>query len=222
VEVKFQGYRINKVNGRFLVSHPKREYTQDFGTLDAAQRGVSNEREKVRRRNNPNKARSKSNEYDQRFRQNNPESVKRSAKRFREKYPERVLETQRIIQRRHRLTPEGKLNNITSQSIRKSLRQVGSSKQERHWETLVGYSGDELKGHLERQFVNGMSWENQGSYWHIDHIRPISSFSFSCAEDTGFKECWTLTNLQPLEKELNMQKGARLDWVRPSQNTERR
>ena len=58
---------------------------------------------------------------------------------------------------------------------------------------MLGYTAYELKTHLEKKFKNGMTWENYGS-WHIDHIRPISSFDKT--EDP--KIINALENLQPL------------------------
>lgn len=40
---------------------------------------------------------------------------------------------------------------------------------------ILGYSAEDLKVHLEKQFADGMSWDNHGE-WHIDHIKPVSSF----------------------------------------------
>ena len=36
----------------------------------------------------------------------------------------------------------------------------------------------QLKEHIEKQFVDGMSWDNWGE-WHIDHIKPVSKFDKS-------------------------------------------
>ena len=47
---------------------------------------------------------------------------------------------------------------------------------------LVGCSIEELKQHLEKQFTNGMSWENYGA-WHIDHIKPCASFNLVLEEE---------------------------------------
>lgn len=75
----------------------------------------------------------------------------------------------------------------------------------RSWRELVGYTADELLRHLERQFLPGMTWENR-SRWQIDHILPVSSFTFQTAEDDEFRACWALTNLRPLWKEKNREK----------------
>jgi len=76
---------------------------------------------------------------------------------------------------------------------------------------IVGYTINQLKQHLEQQFDSKMNWDNYGSYWHIDHIKPASSFNQK--NDIEFKECWSLENLQPLEAKENMRKGARLNFL---------
>lgn len=73
---------------------------------------------------------------------------------------------------------------------------------------LLGYSADELKVHLERQFQRGMTWANFGS-WHIDHILPLSSFNYTTPDDPDFKLAWALTNLRPLWAKENLEKGAK-------------
>lgn len=72
----------------------------------------------------------------------------------------------------------------------------------------LSYTIDELKKHLENQFDDKMTWDNYGSYWHIDHIIPHSMFKYFSMEDEAFKECWALTNLRPLEAEQNKLDGS--------------
>lgn len=90
-----------------------------------------------------------------------------------------------------------------SSAIRASL--VGG-KQGRKWEEIAGYTLEQLRDHLERQFIKGMGWHNM-SDWHIDHIVPKSSFSYSSPEDAEFKACWALSNLRPLWAEENLSKS---------------
>lgn len=77
------------------------------------------------------------------------------------------------------------------------------------WEAVVGYSLADLQGHLESLFAPGMSWENYGTVWHIDHRRPVASFVIESETCDGFRRCWALDNLQPLFALDNMRKGAR-------------
>jgi hypothetical protein len=84
------------------------------------------------------------------------------------------------------------------------LRRVGSKKQDTT-HNILGYSATDLKNHLEKLFVDGMSWKNWGE-WHIDHIRPISSFN----KDDDPKIINSLDNLQPLWKSDNIKKSNKL------------
>ena len=97
------------------------------------------------------------------------------------------------------------LSNRISANIRNSL---DGNKNGYHWEELVDFTIEELEKHLESQFQEGMTWENYGE-WHIDHIKPVSLFQFESYEDTDFKECWCLENLQPLWAEDNLKKNNR-------------
>lgn len=69
---------------------------------------------------------------------------------------------------------------------------------------LLGCSIEEVKEHLEKQFKEGMTWENYGK-WHVDHIRPISSFDLTDVEQQ--KVCFHYSNLQPLWAEENLRKS---------------
>jgi len=72
---------------------------------------------------------------------------------------------------------------------------------------LVGCSIEELMKHIESQFTDGMSWENQGE-WHIDHVRPCASFDLT--DEQQQRECFHYTNLQPLWAEDNLRKRAKI------------
>lgn len=70
----------------------------------------------------------------------------------------------------------------------------------------IGCTPLQLKQYLESKFDINMTWENHGSYWHIDHIIPLSSVN--TAEEI-FKLCH-YTNLQPLEAIANTKKGNKI------------
>ena len=109
----------------------------------------------------------------------------------------------RRYRREFRHDPAWRLHNSVATLVRRSL---GSKKAGRKWESMVGYSVADLRRHLERQFTKGMTWENYGAEWHVDHIVPRVSFRFKEATDVGFKACWALTNLRPLWAEDNLRK----------------
>lgn len=74
---------------------------------------------------------------------------------------------------------------------------------------LIGCSFHFLKTHIEKQFKEGMTWENHGNNgWHIDHIIPCASFDLTDPEQQ--KKCFHYTNLQPLWASENISKGAKI------------
>lgn len=104
-------------------------------------------------------------------------------------------------------TATGRTNGRISHAIYKALKK---SKAGRRWESLVGFTVNELKAHLEKKFKKGMSWENMGK-WHLDHIIPRSAFNYSSPDDLDFKRCWCLKNLQPMWGVDNVKKSNKLD-----------
>lgn len=100
--------------------------------------------------------------------------------------------------------PKWRLRAVVRTSVHQALR---GKKGWRKWQDILGYSTDELKAHLERQFLKGMSWENMGE-WEIDHIVPVAAFVYETAEDAEFKASWALTNLRPLWAGENRRKNA--------------
>jgi hypothetical protein len=82
-------------------------------------------------------------------------------------------------------------------------------KQKRTYKSTIDYldcSIAEFKQHIERQFKEGMSWDNYGTEWHIDHIVPIK-YGDPTIEEVFERLHWT--NTQPLWASENMSKGNR-------------
>ena len=71
----------------------------------------------------------------------------------------------------------------------------------------LDYTFQELADHLESKFKDGMSWDNYGTWWVIDHIVPQSFFTIESANDESFLECWGIKNLQPMKKDDNLRKS---------------
>lgn len=62
---------------------------------------------------------------------------------------------------------------------------------------------------LEFNFHDGMTWENKGDLWHIDHVKPCASFDLKKEEE--MKLCFQWTNTYPLLKEKNITKSNKID-----------
>lgn len=84
------------------------------------------------------------------------------------------------------------------------------TKNNRKWQDILGYTTEDLCRHLESKFDSQMTWDNYGTYWHIDHITPVSWFKFDTPDCEAFKKCWAIKNLQPLESKTNIRKGNKL------------
>ena len=106
-------------------------------------------------------------------------------------------------------TPEGALRWRMSSAIRFSLKSAGKPAK---WLDLVGYTVEELRTHLERQFLPKMGWHNMPQ-WHVDHIVPLSSFQIKEAGDSEFRAAWALTNLRPVWRKENLRKGVRREFL---------
>lgn len=165
------------------------------------------ERRKVYHREYYKKNREKILERTTKYGKEHKEDAARWA-RIRRQDPESRRRTiQNEKKYRYRMSKESstyKINYNISRAIRTALR---GTKNGRSWQGLVGCSLQELRDHLERMFSNGMSWENYGSYWHIDHIIPKSLFFYDSPEDEEFLLCWNYTNLKPMMALENIKKG---------------
>lgn len=150
------------------------------------------------RRNNPEQAKIK----DKMIYHSNPEKARERAIKWRSENHDKYMESSRKSDKKRRGTIRGKLNIVIGNAIRLSIR---TGKDNQHWEGLVGFTVQELRHHLEKKFLSGMTWDNYGE-WHIDHKIPISAFNFICPEDIDFKRCWALKNLQPLWAADNIRK----------------
>jgi hypothetical protein len=102
--------------------------------------------------------------------------------------------------------PEFKLIKILRSRIGNVLRKIKNAKKCDHTMELTGCSLNFLKKHIEDQFTDGMTWENHG-IWHLDHIRPCSSFDLT--KDEEQRECFHYKNLQPLWGPDNLAKGSK-------------
>lgn len=154
---------------------------------------------------NPEKAKA----HTSRWQKQNPEKIKEVHRLYKMNNRKRTNERNRIWRANNPSTPKAKLNSNVCRGINRSIRK--GTKEERHWENLMDYTIDQLKTHLEKMFKPGMTWENYGSYWEIDHIVPVAVFNFGKPEDLDFRLCWSLKNLQPLEARENREKGKKID-----------
>lgn len=138
--------------------------------------------------------------------QKNAEELKAKA-RARRKTPE-AKERARERMKELRKDPVFRVSTNVSRAVRYALN--GQHKYQKTFDKLP-YTQEQLKEHLENQFDDKMTWDNYGSYWHIDHIYPQSRLPYDSLEHPNFQKCWSLDNLQPLEAKANIRKGDKID-----------
>jgi len=144
-------------------------------------------------------------EEERQWREANPEVVKARNERYRKRHPERHKLRYRRHYQNKKNNPMFALNYRMRHGIWRSVKEY---KKGQPWEGFVDYTVDQLRIHLERQFLPGMSWDNMGE-WHIDHIVPLAHHKFENPDDPEFKAAWALTNLRPLWAEANLKKSAK-------------
>lgn len=70
----------------------------------------------------------------------------------------------------------------------------------------IGCEPSFLRGWLQAKFRDGMTWDNYGEVWVVDHIRPLVSFELREHPEL-ILEASHYSNLQPLFVEENLRKG---------------
>lgn len=71
---------------------------------------------------------------------------------------------------------------------------------------LLGCTIEEFRIYIESLFEEGMTWDNYGPIWELDHIIPRAYFDFSKQEDQ--EKCFHYTNYRPLFKKDNTSKSS--------------
>ncbi len=157
-------------------------------------------------------------EYAKEWRIKNPDKVKAKEKRYRKKHPEKRKEESRKYREKHReeikvrrsewlKIPRNKLSNRMRGAIWRSIR----DKNHRKWESLVNYSINDLINYFKNKYNFDINLCLTEAF-HIDHIIPISVYSFKSYSDEEFKKCWSLRNLRPVHEKENRSKANKLDF----------
>lgn len=154
-------------------------------------------------------------EQKKQYRDNNREKVREQHKQYYENNREKILQYRKnnkekiyeynknLRKQRYKNDPEFRLR----ESIRVAFSRFLKGRKEKPTSEYLkdcGYTRKELIKHLEGQFDQNMTWDNYGSYWHVDHIIPQSVFE--PANEQHLKWCWSLENLRPLEASENISK----------------
>ena len=172
---RLQNIRCNSRNKETLSKISKKSYQKN------RQKRLANSK------NWANKNREKSNQIKRNYKLRNLEKVR---------------EAGRSYQKEKRKDPYYKISKCISKALWEFLK---GNKNGTHWENLLSFKLQDLINHLQSKFRDGMTWDNYGSFWHVDHIKPL------CKCKT-IDEAWRLDNLQPLLVFENLSKNKYETW----------
>lgn len=104
---------------------------------------------------------------------------------------------------RKKIDPGFKLSKTLRSRIGSALSSI-KAKKKMNTMSLTGCDISFLKNYLEKQFTEGMTWQNHGE-WHVDHIIPCASFDLT--QKIEQQVCFNWRNLQPMWKTENLEKS---------------
>jgi len=194
--------RIKEYDAKPENKERKKEYDAEY-----------NARPEIKERNNQ-----RQKEYDAEYRAR-PEIKERNNQRqkiYDAKPENKEIRNQREKER-YQTDSCYKLRSCISRSVRNGLKKNCGSKHGSSILSKLPYTIQELRQHIESLFEPWMNWQNHGKYnpnrrtWQIDHIKPHSSFHYTDMDCQEFKDCWSLSNLRPLETIANIRKGNKIN-----------
>jgi len=99
------------------------------------------------------------------------------------------------------------LRTLTKRAIKR-----GGSKTDTKTLEYIGCSLEECRNHIEEKFDENMTWDNwDRKGWHLDHIRPCSSFNLT--EENQRYVCFNWRNLRPIWWKENISKNDKYDLI---------
>ena len=192
----------------------KNKYMQEY-------RIKNSEYLKQYRKDNYLKYKNKEDDYKKEWYQKNKEKLKQKRKKYYLDNKENILKKQKEYNHKHKEKKKKYIReyNVSRRKIDIGFKLLGvlrsrfskfinKKNKNKSILKLTSCTIDDLRIHLELQFKEGMSWDNYGQKgWHIDHIKPCSSFDLTDPEQQ--KKCFHYTNLQPLWWWENLTKGCK-------------
>jgi hypothetical protein len=144
------------------------------------------------------------------YRKANPHIMKERNKKYIENNRDKVNKYAREWKKAKRTNDKNYLlREITSRRIRYELTTRKIGKKEFRTHEYLGCTFDYFRRYLEVRFEHGMSWDNYGDIWELDHIIPCASWNLTNLFENLC--CWNYRNIQPLWKTENRLKKDKFD-----------
>jgi hypothetical protein len=149
----------------------------------------------------------KSKETKAKYYQDNKEKIDLAKKEWHEKNKDKMkIWINTYMKNRYHSNFDYRIKSIMNKRIRDYIRLKTKPTLE-----FLGCSIEDFKKWIEYQFNEHMNWDNMGSYWSFDHVKPCNSFDFS--DQQQILDCYNWTNLRPLKAIENSSKGSKIDNI---------
>lgn len=142
-----------------------------------------------------NVSKEKKAEYDKTYREKHANILKERKKQEYERNKDKYINRQIG----YRQTIEGKLKHNLRTRISNCIKRKTNSSFE-----LLGCDITFYINYIEYLFEKDMTWENYGTYWHIDHVKQLKEFDLM--NETNQKEAFNWKNTRPLKVYDNLSK----------------
>lgn len=151
------------------------------------------------------KNKNKKKEYDKKYYLENKEKIKERQRNYSSKTENKRKECS-YRNKKYKNDPIFKFKKLMRNRINSTIK---NNKKSSSSLKLLGCSIEKARKHIETQFKEGMTWDNNNKFgWHIDHIKPCASFDLTDPEQQ--KQCFHYTNLQPLWWWENLSKSNKI------------
>lgn len=142
-------------------------------------------------------------ENSRKYRKENPEKIREYNAKWTAENPDyRNL----LSKEKYDNDPEFRMRCVLRSRLTMALKRDGLEKDASAID-LLGCPVWHLWAHFDFLFRPGMTRDNHGKVWEVDHIRPVVSFDLTDPEQQ--KRCFHWTNLQPLFVKENREKSAK-------------
>lgn len=198
-----------KICGKCNLEKPKKDFGKDLSKSSGLQSYCKVCQKNIR---DSKKYKTISSEYRQDYYKNNKQILLSKQKIYKDNNKEEI----RIYQKNYRNKRRSedvtfRLSEIIRSNVARVFRYIGTKKELKTY-SIVDYTPIELKQHLETLFKDGMTWDNYGSIWEIDHTIPVNWFIKNIDNFVDkhqlCKEANSLKNLTPMFFNDNRIKGS--------------
>lgn len=174
------------------------------------------ERCKLYRKRNPEKVKKWKRDYRKRnpeaayasvrqWLDKNPGYTKQKSREQRERDPDGIRQYMREYKKQRLEDDPGFAMSCTVRSILRRTLKATNQRKTNNTVKILGYDGDQLRDHLERHMLPGMTWENYGDEWHIDHTISVAEYIRLGVTDPAVINA--LSNLMPMWAKDNISKS---------------